>query len=212
MKLDIKPSTALIAGGITLASVFLLVAIVSPASLDWILHPGEERSDRIKKEMEREKGIDANGRSGARPGQEEGPKVAAITPTPPPDETVRAGEGEIRRDERNSKPECISRDQVVNVIGQSEEAREGRVFGINVTPDGNRIMVAYRKKTFLGIGSGENQIEGILQRGLRNRFPNRLIKSVIVRSDGNRSIRRGSQSVNVEVLEIETLQNGCQWR
>jgi hypothetical protein len=72
-------------------------------------------------------------------------------------------------------------------------------------------MVAYRKKTFLGIGSGENQIEGILRRGLGERFSNRLIKSVKVRSDGKRSVRRGAQNVNVELLEIETLQAGCQW-
>jgi len=209
MKLDIKPSTALAVGGITLAGAFLVTAIVTPESLDGILHPGEERSDQIKKEMERQKEIDADGQSSARLRPEEETKSAAITPTPLPEETAPALEGKIRGDER--KPECISRDQVVNIIGASEEAREGRVIGISVTPDGGRIMVAYRKKTFLGIGSGENQIEGILQRGLRNRFPDRLIKSVKVRSDGNRSVRRGAQNVNVEVLEIETLQAGCRW-
>jgi hypothetical protein len=39
MKLDIKPSTALAIGGIVLAAAFLVTAIVSPASLDRILHP-----------------------------------------------------------------------------------------------------------------------------------------------------------------------------
>ena len=85
------------------------------------------------------------------------------------------------------------------------------VIGVSVTTDGRRIVVAYRKKTFLGIGSGENQIKGILQRGLRPRFPERLIKSVIVRSDGNRSVRQGAQNVKSEVIEIETLQSGCRW-
>lgn len=199
-KLDIKPSTALAVGGITLAGAFLLTAMISPGSLDWILGADKQRSEQIKKEMERQKGIDASGQSGARPGQEEGTKSGAITPTPLPEE-----------DKRTQKPDCISRDQVVKTIDASEEAREGRVIGISVTPDGHRIMVTYRKKTFLGIGSGENQIEGILKRGLRNRFPDRLIKSVKVRSDGNRSVRRGDKNVNVEVLEIATLQAGCQW-
>jgi len=211
MKFDIKPSTAFIVGGITLAVLFLLIAIISPASLDVILNPGEERSERIKKEMERQKGIDANGRSDSQSGRGEEKKSAAITPAPLPEEPVRAAGTEIRGDERLRRTECISRDQVINIIGASEEAREGRVLEINVTPDGHRIMVAYRKRTFLGIGSGENQIEGILQRGLRNRFPNRLIKLLNVRSDGNRSFRRGAQSINAEVLEIETFQGGCQW-
>ena len=209
MKFEIKPSTALTVGGITLAGAFLLIAIIRPASLDWILHPGDERSDRIKKVMERQKENDADGRSDAQLKRVGETKSGALTPTPLPEETVQARGGEIRADERISKPECISRDQVIKVIGTSEEAREGRVFGISVTPDGHRIMVAYRKKTFLGIGSGENQIKGIIQRGLRNRFPDHLIKSVKVRSDGNRSVRRGEQNVNVEVLEIETLQAGC---
>ncbi len=207
MKFDIKRSTALAVGGITLAGAFLVTAIVSPESLDGILHPGDERSDRIKREIERQKGIDASGRLR----REEETKSGAITPTPLPEETVRALEGETRGEERLPKPECISRDQVVKIIGASEEAREGRVIGISVTPDGHRIMVAYRKKTLLGIGSGENQIEGILHRGLRNRFPDRLIKSITVRSDGNRSVRRGEQNLNVEVLAIETLQAGCRW-
>jgi len=211
MKLNIKPSTALVVGGITLAGAFVVTAIVSPESLDRILRPGEERNDRIKQEMERQKGIDAQGRSDARLGREEATRSGAITPTPVPEETAQAREGEIRGDERMPKSECISRDQVINIIGASEEASEGRVMGISVTPDGNRIMVAYRKKTFLGIGSGENQIEGILRRGLRNYFPDRLIKSVKVRSDGNRSVRRGAQNVDVEVLVIETLQAGCRW-
>jgi hypothetical protein len=211
MNHNIKPSTALAVGGITLAGAFLITAIVSPTSLDWVLHPGEERSDRIKKVMERQKGTDADARSDARPGREEGTKSGAITPTPIPEETVRAPESAIRGDERIAKPECISRDQIVRIIGASEEASEGRVIGISVAPDGHRVMVAYRKKTFLGIGSGENQIEGILQRGLRNRFPDRLIKAVKVRSDGNQTVRRGEQNVNVEVLEIETPQAGCRW-
>jgi hypothetical protein len=211
MKLNIKPWTALVVGGITLAVAFFVTAIVSPASLDWILHPGEERSDQIKKEMERQKGIDAHGRSDPQLGREEGTKSVAITPTPLPEETVRALEGKTQGDERIPKPECISREQVVRAIGESEEARKGRVIGIGVTPDGGRIMVTYRKKTFLGIGSGENQIEGILQRGLRNRFPDHLIKSVKIRSDGKRYVRRGDQNVNAEVLVIETLQAGCRW-
>jgi hypothetical protein len=211
MKLDIKPSTALAVGGIALAGAFFVTAVVSPKSLDWILHPGDERSDQIKKEMERQKGGAVNGRSDAQLRREGETKSGAITPTPSPEETVRSGEGEIRGDEPIPKPECISRDQVVNIIGASEEAKEGRVIGISVTPDGRRVMVAYRKKSFLGIGSGEDQIEGILQRGLRNRYPDRLIKSLKVRSDGNRSVRRGDQNVNVEVLEIETYQAGCRW-
>jgi hypothetical protein len=206
----IKPATALVVGGILLAGAFVVTAIVSPKYLDWIF-PGEERSDQIKKEMERQKGIDPNGQSDPKLKREGESKSGAITPTPTPQETVRAGEGEIRGDERMPKPECISRDQVVKIIGASEEAREGRVIWINVTPDGHRIMVAYRKKTFLGIGSGENQIEGIIRRGLRNRFPDRLIKSVKVRSDGKRSVRQGFQNVKAEVLEIATLQSGCQW-
>jgi hypothetical protein len=203
--------TALAVGGIILAGAFVVTAIVSPKYLDWILHPGEERNDQIKKEMERQKGIDPNGQSDPKLKREGESKSGAVTPTPAPQETVRAGEGEIRGDGRMPKPECISRDQVVKIIGASEEAREGRVIWINVTPDGRRVMVAYRKKTFLGIGSGENQIEGIIRRGLRNRFPDRLIKSVKVRSDGKRSVLQGAQNVNAEVLEIETLQSGCQW-
>lgn len=211
MKHNIKPSTALVVGGIILAGAFLVAAIVSPESLDGILHPDEERRDRIKKEMERQKGGDADGQSDGQPGQEEETKSGAITPTPLPEETVQTAEREIRGDERTSKPECISRDQVVNIIGASEEAREGRVIGINVSPDGSRIRVAYQKKSFLGIGSGENQIEGILRRGLRNRFSDRLIKSLKVRSDGDRSIKQGGQNINVEILGIETLQAGCRW-
>jgi hypothetical protein len=68
-------------------------------------------------------------------------------------------------------------------------------------------MVDYKKKTFLGIGYGENQIEGILRRGLRSRFPDRFIKSLRVRSAGNRRLRRGDQDVKVEVLEIEIPQD-----
>ena len=211
MSLEIKPSTTLAAVGITLAGAFLLIAIVSPKSLDWILHPGDERNERIKKEMERQKAIDAGGRSDVGLRREEETKSDPTTPMPLPDKPVPAGEGETREDERIPKLECISRDQVVNILGASNEARESRVIGISVTPDGRRIMVTYRKKTFLGIGSGENQIEGILQRGLRNRFPDRLIKSVKVHSDGNRSVRRGDQNVNVEVLVIETRQAGCEW-
>jgi hypothetical protein len=205
----IKPATALVVGGIILAGAFVVTAIVSPKYLDWILHPGEERSDQIKKEMEREKGIDPNGQSDPKLRREGESKSGAITPKPSPQETVRAEEGEIRGDERIPRPECISRDQVVKIIGASEEAREGRVIWVSVAPDGHRIMVAYRKRTFLGIGSGENQIEGILRRGLRNQFPDRLIKSLKVQSDGKKSVRRGDQYVNAEVLEIETLQAGC---
>ena len=207
----IKPATALVVGGIILAGAFVVTAIVSPKYLDWILHPGEERSDQLKKEMERQKGIDPNGQSDPKLKREGESKSGATAPTPAPQETVRTGDGEIRGGERIPKPECISRDQVVKIIGASEEAREGRVIWISVAPDGHRIMVAYRKRTFLGIGSGENQIEGILRRGLRNQFPDRLIKSLKVQSDGKRSVRQGVQNVNAEVLEIETLQAGCRW-
>jgi hypothetical protein len=209
MKLDIKPLTAFAIGGITLASAFVITAIVSPKSLDWILHPGEERSDQIKKEMDRQKGIGSDGQPDARPGREREANSGAMAPTPSPEETARAGEGEIRVDGRIPKPECISRDHIVNAIYASEEAKAGRVISVNVTPDGGRIMVAYMKKTFLGIGSGENQIEGILRRRLRNSFPDRLIKSVKVRSDGKRSVLRGQRNVNAEVLVIEPLQSGC---
>ena len=205
MNRDIKPSKALAGAGIILAGAFFVIAIFSPESLDWIFNPVEESSDQIKKEIERQKGIDPGGRSDGRPEQ------GAVTPSPAPEGTVLAGEGESPGDDRTQKPECISRDQVVNIIGASEEAREGRVIGINVTEDGHRITVAYRKRTFLGIGSGENQIEGILRRGLRNDFPDRLIKSVSVRSEGKRSVRQGAQFVKVEVLAIEPLQGGCQW-
>jgi hypothetical protein len=206
----IKPATALVVGGVILAGAFVVTAIVSPKSLDWIF-PGEERSDQIKKEMERQKGIDPNGQSAPKLKREGESKSGATTPTPTPEETARAGEGEIRGDERIPKPECISRDQVVKIIGASEEAREGRVIWISVAPDGHRVMVAYRKRTFLGIGSGENQIEGILRRGLRYQFSDRLIKSLKVQSDGKRSVRQGVQNVNAEVLGIETLQAGCRW-
>jgi hypothetical protein len=209
MKPDIKNSKALVVGGIILASAFFITAIVRPESLDWILHPSEERSDQIKKEMDRQKGIGSDGQPDARPGREKEANSGAIAPTPSPEETVPAGEGEIRAGERIPKPECISRDHVVNAIYASEEAKAGRVIWVNVTPDGDRIMVAYMKKTFLGIGSGENQIEGILRRGLRNSFPDRLIKSVKVRSDGKRSVLRGERNVNAEVLVIEPLQSGC---
>jgi hypothetical protein len=205
----IKPATALAIGGITLVGVFVLIAIVRPNSLDWIFKPGDEVNDRIKKEMERQKESDPAARSDPKLSKGEESKSGAITPTPSPEETARSGEGEIRGDVGIPKPDCISRDQIVKIISASEEAREGRVIGISVAPDGNRITVAYRKKTFLGIGSGENQIEGILRRGLRNRFPDRLIKSLKVQSDGKRSFRRGAQNVNAEVLEIESLQAGC---
>lgn len=211
MKLDTKNSKALVVGGIILASAFFITAIVKPESLDWILHPGEERSDQIKKEMERQKGIGSNGQADARPGREKDANSGAMAPTPSPEETAQAGEGDIRVDERIPKLECISRDQVVNAIFASEEAKAGRVIWINVTPDGGRIMVAYMKKTFLGIGSGENQIEGILRRGLRNRFPDRLIKSMKVRSDGKRSVQQGERNIKAEVLVIEPLQAGCRW-
>ncbi len=208
MKLDIKPSTALTVGGIILAAVFVAIAIISPDSLDWILNPGEERSDQIKKVMDRQKESAPEGRSDPQLKRDDQTRIEAITPTPTPIETVRGGE--IPRNERTSRAECISRDQVIKVIGASDEARDGRVIGISVTPDGYRIKVAYRKKSFLGIGSGENQIEGIIERGLRNQYPERLIKSVRVRSEGNKSVRQGEKNVNVEVLEIDTLQAGRQ--
>jgi len=207
----IKPATALVVGGIILAGAFVVTAIVKPKYLDFILHPGEERNDQIKKEMERQKGDDPNGRSDSAQRREEGAKSGAITPTSSPEVTGQSGNGEIRGDERIPRPECISRDQVVKIIGASEAAREGRVIWITVAQDGHRIMVTYRKRTFLGIGSGENQIEGIIRRGLRNQYPDRLIKSLKVRSDGKRSVRRGLQNVNAEVLGIETLQAGCRW-
>ncbi len=209
MKFDIKPSTVLAIAGITLASAFLLTAIVSPASLDWILRADEESSDRIKKEMERQKGIDAGDRPEARPSREDEAKAGGVNPTPSPDETTPASEERDREGERTPKPECVSRDQIINVIGASKEAREGRVIGISAAPDGGRIMVAYRKKTFLGIGSGENQIEGILRRGLRGLFPDRLIKSLKVRSEGKRSVLQGGRNVAVEILSIESAQAGC---
>jgi hypothetical protein len=209
MKPDIKKSKALVVGGIILASAFFITAIFSPKSLDWILHPSEERSDQIKKEMDRQKGIGSDGQPDARPGKEGEANSGAMAPTPSPEAAAPAGEGEIRVDDRIPKPECISRDHIVNAIYASEEAKAGRVISVNVTPDGGRIMVAYMKKTFLGIGSGENQIEGILRRGLRNSFPDRLIKSVKVRSDGKRSVLRGERNVNAEVLVIEPLQSGC---
>jgi len=209
MKPDSKNSKALVVGGIILASAFVITAIVRPKTLDWILHPSEERSDQIKKEMDRQKGIGSDGQPDAQPGREAEANSGAMAPTPSPEETARAGEGEIRVDGRIPKPECISRDHIVNAIYASEEAKAGRVISVNVTPDGGRIMVAYMKKTFLGIGSGENQIEGILRRRLRNSFPDRLIKSVKVRSDGKRSVLRGQRNVNAEVLVIEPLQSGC---
>jgi hypothetical protein len=210
-KSKIKPSTALAIGGIALAGVFVTIAIVRPGTLDWVLHPGDERNTRIKEEMERQKGSDTSAQSDDQLKQEDKTKSAAITPTPSPEEMTPAGEGNTGEYARIAKPECISRDQVVKIISASEEARDGRVFEINAAPDRGEIMVAYRKKTFLGIGSGENQIEGILRRGLRNRFPDRLIKSVKVRSSGTRRFQRGSENLKVEVLEIETLQAGCRW-
>jgi hypothetical protein len=211
MKFDFKPSTVLFVGGIALAGVFVLTAIFSPESLDWILHPSDERSESIKKEMERQKGNGADGRPDARPGSEEA-KNGALTPTPSPEETIQPQEAERRGEERIPRPECISLNQIINSIRASKEAGEGRVIDISVNPDGRQILVTYRKKTFLGIGSGENQIEGILRRGLRNRFPDNLINSLKVRSDGFRPIRRGEQNVNVEILVIETLLVDCRDR
>jgi hypothetical protein len=202
MQIDKKRSKALAVGGIILAGAFVLIAIVRPGYLDWILRPGEERNDQIKKEMERQKGTGSDGKPGASPGREKEANSGAMAPTPSPEKMV---------DERIPKPECISRDQVVKVINASEEARAGRVIWVSLTPDGGRIMVAYRKKTFLGIGSGENQIEGILRRGLRNSYPDSLIKSVKVRSDGKKSVLQGDRNVNAEVLVVEPLQAGCRW-
>lgn len=210
-KRKIKPTVALAIGGIALAGVFVAIAILSPGSLDRFLRPGDERSARIKKEMERQKGSDPDGQSDDGLKQEEKTKSAAVTPTPSPEETTPALEGNTQEYTRIPKPECISRDQVVKTIAASEEAREGRVIEISGVPDGGELLIAYRKKTFLGIGSGENQIEGILRRGLRNRFPDRFIKSLKVRSAGTRSVQRGDHNVKVEVLEIETLQAGCRW-
>jgi hypothetical protein len=202
MQIDKKPSKALAVGGIILAGAFVLIAIVRPGYLDWILRPGEERNDQIKKEMERQKGAGSDGQPDASPGREKEANSGAMAPTPSPEKMV---------DERIPKPDCISRDQVVKAINASEEARAGRVIWVSLTPDGGRIMVAYRKKTFLGIGSGENQIEGILRRGLRNSYPDSLIKSVKVRSGGKKSVLQGDRNVNAEVLVIEPLQTGCRW-
>jgi hypothetical protein len=206
-KPKIKPVTALAIGGIVIAGASLVLAIVSPGSLDWILRPSDQRSAQIKAEMERQKASDANAQS---------KQGEAVTPTPSPstspqEEPPQAEDGNAGGYVPVPRPGCISLDQVVNIIGASEEASAGRVIGIRVAPDGGRIMVAYRKKTFLGIGSGENQIEGILRRGLRNSFSNRLIQSLKVRSTGTKSIRRGADNVKAEVLEIESLQDGCRW-
>jgi hypothetical protein len=209
MKLNTKSAKVLAIGGIVLAGAFVVTAIVRPGSLDWILHPGDERNDRIKEEMERQKGSDPNDRLK----QEEKTKSAEASPTPSPEEeeTPQPGEREAQGNDRIPGPDCISRDRVISIISASEEAREGRVIGISVTPEGDRIIVDYRKKTVLGIGSGENQIEGILRRALRNNFPDRLIKSMKVRSTGTRSLQRGSHDVKAEYLEIESLQTGCRW-
>jgi hypothetical protein len=211
-KPKIKPVTALAIGGIAIAGASIVLAIVSPGSLDWLLRPSDQRSAQIKAEMERQKASDANAQSK----QAEKAAGEALTPTPSPtipplEEPTQAEDGNTREYERIPRPGCISLDQVVSIIGESEEARAGRVVGIRVAPDGGRVMVAYRKKTFLGIGSGENQIEGILRRGLRNIFSNRLIESLKVRSTGTRSVRRGADNVKAEVLEIESLQAGCRW-
>ena len=201
-----KPRTALAIGGIILAASFVVIAIVRPGTLDWFLRPSDERSAAIKAEMERQKGSDTSAK------QEEKGTSASITPAPSSEGTPPAAEdGNAGGYERIAGPDCISRDQVARIIGASEEAREGRVVEIRVAPDRGEIIVAYQKKTFLGIGSGENQIEGILRRGLRNRFSNRLIKSVKVRSAGTRRFQRGEQDLKVEVLEIETQQAGCRW-
>jgi hypothetical protein len=208
-KSKIKPSTALAIGGIILAASFVVIAIVRPGTLDWFLHPSDERNAKIKEEMERQKGSDASAK------QEEKATSASITPTPSPPspegEPPAAEGGNAGGYERIAGTECISRDQVARIIGASEEAREGRFIEISVAPARGDIIVAYQKKTFLGIGSGENQIEGILRRGLRNRFSNRLIKSVKVRSAGTRKFQQGERDVKVEVLEIETQQAGCRW-
>ncbi len=208
MKFEFTPSTVLSMIGVGLAVAFLFVAIFRPHSLDWLLDPSDERSAHVKREMEREK---ADAQPGASPPQlnrpEEEPQREEISPPlpaePPPLEQPIP--------EPQSRAECISRDQIMRAIVGSEEAREGRVISLGVTPDGSRIMVAYRKKTFLGIGSGENQIEGILRRGLKDLYPDRMIRSVKVRSDGKRSVQRGERNLSAEVLEIESLQAGCQW-
>jgi hypothetical protein len=204
MKNNIKPSTALLIGGLTIAVAFVAIAIFSPGSLDRFLHPGDERNPRIKEAMERQQGSDSSKR-------EEKPKSDSTTPSPSPEEPTPPPEATAQGYERIPKPECISRDQVVRVISASEEARQGRVIEISGAADGSAILVSYRKKTFLGIGSGENQIEGILRRGLRRQFPDRFVKSLTVRSAGTRSVRQGGDDVKVEVLEIKTLQTGCGW-
>src|SRR5262245_38985409 len=125
MKLENKSSKALVVGGIILAGAFVLTAIVRPQYLDWILHPGEERNDRIKEEMDRQKGIGSD----ARPGQGEQANSGAKTPTPSPEMTAQAGDEEVQID---PKPGCIPRDQVVKTIYASEEARSGRVIWVSV--------------------------------------------------------------------------------
>src|SRR5215467_13914687 len=92
MERKIKPSIALAIGGIILAVAFVVTAIVSPGSLDRILHPGDERNDRIKEEMERQKGIDPNGQSDDQLKRGENTKSAPITPTPSSGETEQAEE------------------------------------------------------------------------------------------------------------------------
>jgi hypothetical protein len=202
-----KTPKALAIGGIILAGGFAVIAMVKPEYLDLVLHPGDERNERIKKEMERQKGIETSGQPSPSPGPGNESKGATVTPTPVPEETASVDEEEARGSDLIPRLECISGDQIVKIIDASDEARDGRVFGISGATDGSRIMVDYKKKTFLGIGSGENQIEGILRRGLRNRFPDRLIRSLRVRSAGNRRLRRGDRDVKVEILEIEIPQD-----
>jgi hypothetical protein len=210
MKPAAKTSIVLAIGGIIVAGAFAATAVLKPEYLDRVLHPGEEKNEQVKKEEESKKEIDPDTKlvppdktsDGSPDEPENEAKGGSSIPELVPEKTARAGELENRGDTRISDPDCVSRDQIVRVIGASEEARGGRVVGIRVTPDGNRIMVDYRKKTFLGFGSGENQIERILQRDLRKRFPDSLIRSLTVRSAGKRSVRRGDQNINVEALEI----------
>jgi hypothetical protein len=209
MKLEFTPATVLSVIGVVFAVAFLIVAIFRPQSLDWLLDPSDERSAHVKREMERKKGDAPQSSSPPqfnRPEEERdrgGTSPPPLPAEPAPLEQLMPGP--------QTRPGCISREQILRVIGASEEASEGRVVSLGVTPDGSRILVAYRKKTILGIGSGENQIEGILRRGLKDRFPDRMIRSVKVRSDGKQSVQRGEQNISAEVLEIETMQAGCQW-
>ncbi|HEY8459821.1 MAG TPA: hypothetical protein VIM99_05535, partial [Blastocatellia bacterium] len=87
-KRNTKPATALAVGGIAVACVFVVIAIVRPGALDWFLHPSDERNPRIKAEMERQKEIGA----GERSKRDEAAKSEAATPMPSQEEAPRAVE------------------------------------------------------------------------------------------------------------------------